>query len=58
MKTTIRIQVVRLHRAGKLVITKEEVEGRGTVYSATRPAATQPATAPAQAEDNEQAAAE
>jgi hypothetical protein len=37
MKTTIRIQVVRLHKDGKLVVAKKEVEGRGTVYSAVAP---------------------
>jgi hypothetical protein len=32
MMTTCRIQLVRLHKTGKLAITSEQVEGRGTVY--------------------------
>ena len=31
MRTTVAIQLKRLHKTGKCVITAEEVEGRGTV---------------------------
>lgn len=34
MKSTVQIQVSRLHTSGKLVVTKTKVEGRGTVYKA------------------------
>jgi hypothetical protein len=34
MRTTIAIQLKRLHNTGKLVITSEPVEGRGVVYTA------------------------
>ncbi len=33
MRTTIRVQIVRLAKTGKLNIVKEKVEGRGLVYS-------------------------
>jgi hypothetical protein len=34
MRTTVAIQLKRLHQQGKLAITSEQVEGRGTVYRA------------------------
>src|SRR3954468_20815390 len=37
MLTTVKIQVKRLHKAGKLASPKEQIEGRGTVYSADPP---------------------
>lgn len=39
MLTTVKIQVTRLHKVGKLAIRKETVDGRGTVYSADPPVA-------------------
>ena len=38
VRTTIAIQLKALHKKGRLVVTSEDVEGRGTVYSATLPA--------------------
>lgn len=35
MITTIRVQLVRLAKTGVMNISKEKVEGRGTVYSGT-----------------------
>lgn len=37
MLATCKIQVNRLHKQGKLVIEKEQVEGRGLVYRGTLP---------------------
>jgi len=34
MRTTVKIQLKRLPAKGKLAITSEQVEGRGTVYRA------------------------
>lgn len=34
MKTTVSIQVKRLHDSGKVVVKREKIEGRGTVFSA------------------------
>jgi hypothetical protein len=37
MRVTISVQLKKLHRSGKLAITSQQVEGRGTVYSAKPP---------------------
>ena len=34
LRTTIQIQLKKLHQSGKLPITTEEIESRGTVYKA------------------------
>jgi hypothetical protein len=37
MRPTVQIQTKKLHAQGKLVVRSEQVEGRGTVYSAEVP---------------------